>query len=85
MCGDHEYLEKDWSKTAEVFIKKAIKGHDCDWDLLNDMCFEDAEWYIEGGNYCQAHAQEVIKVLNRYGAGIDPKKINWLEKLEGKR
>ncbi len=34
----------------KVYIKKAMKGNDCDWDLLNDMCFGDAEWYIEGGN-----------------------------------
>ena len=78
-------LKKDSSIPTGAFIKKAIKGHDCDWDLLNDMCFEDAEWYIEGGNYCQAHAQDVVRVLNEGGAGIDPKKINWLDKLEGKR
>ncbi len=78
-------LKKDKSRPAEAFIKKAAKWHDCDWDLLEHMCFEDAEWYIEGGNYCQAHAQEVVRILNDNGAGIDPKKINWLDKLEGKR
>jgi hypothetical protein len=49
------------------------------------MCFEDAEWYIDGGNYCQTHAQDVVRILNDNGAGIDPKKINWLDKLKGKR
>jgi hypothetical protein len=78
-------LKKDKLNMLNVFIKKAIKGHDCDWDLLEHMCFENAEWYIDGGNYCQAHAQDVIRILNDNGAGIDPKKINWLDKLEGKR
>ena len=66
---------------AEIFIKKAMKDNECDYELDNYMCFESAEWYIEGGNYCQAHAQEVVRILNENGAGIDPKKINWLDKL----
>jgi hypothetical protein len=78
-------LKKDKLNMLNVFIKKAIKGHDCDWDLLEHMCFEDAEWYIDGGNYCQTHAQDVVRILNDNGAGIDPKKINWLDKLKGKR
>ncbi len=78
---------------AEIFIKKARKrndcdwrkGNDCDWDLLEHMCFEDADWYIEGVNYCQYHAQKVVRVLNDNGAGIDPKKINWIDELVKRR
>lgn len=59
---------------AEVFIKKAYKNALCEWE--KDIgCFEDAAWYIEGGNYCQFHAQKVIQKLNELGANIDPNKI----------
>ena len=51
-------LKKDKLNPLGVFIKKAMKGIECDWNLPEHSCFENAEWYIDGGNYCQTHAQD---------------------------
>ncbi len=69
---------------TEPIIKKAFKNARCDWEK-GIMCFALAEWYIEGGHYCQVHAERVIQILNDNGAGIDINKIKWINKLKERR
>ena len=64
---------------AEILIARSPhenKDIQCEWE--KDIgCFEDAVWYVEGGHYCQFHAQRVIQIMNAHGADIDINKIEW--------
>lgn len=60
---------------AEIHIEKArFKNSPCEWEK-DDNCFEWAKWHIEGGDYCQSHAEKVIQILKDHGINVDINKI----------
>lgn len=53
----------------KIIVKRQAQWYQCEWEKGED-CFKDAKWYVEGGSYCQKHAEKVLQILKDGGFEI---------------